>query len=49
MLEGEKDKERWKIPEEEDQELFLGFEDLEHECDSSFSVSPQDSIFTGSS
>ncbi|GLT36042.1 hypothetical protein SLA2020_104470 [Shorea laevis] len=49
MLEGETDKERWKMPEEEDQELFMGFEDLEHGCDSSFSVSPQDSISTGSS
>ncbi|KAJ8750766.1 hypothetical protein K2173_015947 [Erythroxylum novogranatense] len=44
MLEGEKDRERWKAPKEEEQEEFWGFEDLEYECDSSFSVSPQDSI-----
>lgn len=52
MLEGDQiDKEKWKMPEEEeeDQEEFWGFDDLEYECDSSFSVSPQDSISTGSS
>lgn len=50
LMEGETDKERWKMPEEEeDQEEFLGFEDLECECHSSFSVSPEDSIFTRSS
>ncbi|KAH8482044.1 hypothetical protein Peur_068368 [Populus x canadensis] len=48
MLEEEMDKERWKIPKEEEQEEFWGFEDLEHECDSSFSISPQDSISTRS-
>ncbi|OAY31956.1 probable receptor-like serine/threonine-protein kinase At5g57670 [Manihot esculenta] len=50
MLEGEMDKERWKMPKEEEQEEeFWGFEDLECECDSSFSISPQDSISTRSS
>uniref|UniRef100_A0A5B6YPS2 Protein kinase domain-containing protein n=1 Tax=Davidia involucrata TaxID=16924 RepID=A0A5B6YPS2_DAVIN len=45
MVEGEMDKERWKMPEgEEEQEEFWGFEDLECECDSSFSTSPHDSI-----
>ncbi|KAL6977760.1 non-specific serine,threonine protein kinase [Sarracenia purpurea var. burkii] len=39
MCEGEMDRERWKMPEEEDQEEFWGFEDLECECDSSFSAS----------
>ncbi|KAG5225764.1 receptor serine/threonine-protein kinase [Salix suchowensis] len=48
MLEEEMDKERWKIPEEEEQEEFWGYEDLEHECDSSFSNSPQDSTSTRS-
>ncbi|KAB5514378.1 hypothetical protein DKX38_028284 [Salix brachista] len=48
MLEEEMDKERWKIPEEEEQEEFWGYEDLEHECDSSFSISPQDSTSTRS-
>lgn len=43
------DKERWIMPEEEDQEEFWGFEDLEYESDSSFSVSPHDSISNGSS
>ncbi|PON75898.1 Mitogen-activated protein kinase kinase kinase [Parasponia andersonii] len=47
MEEGEIDQERWKMPEEE-QEEFWGFEDLEYECDSSFSISPQDSISTRS-
>ncbi|XP_057433148.1 probable receptor-like serine/threonine-protein kinase At5g57670 [Lotus japonicus] len=50
MEEGEMDKERWKMPkeEEEDQqgEEFWGFEDLEYEYDSSFSMSLPDS--TGS-
>ncbi|KAL5771598.1 hypothetical protein ACOSP7_015752 [Xanthoceras sorbifolium] len=53
MVEGELDKERWKMPEkeEEDQHEFCGFEDLEYECDdtSSFSVSPPDSISTAGS
>ncbi|KAI3444171.1 hypothetical protein Pfo_000836 [Paulownia fortunei] len=51
LLEEELDKEKWKMPEkEEDQEEFWGFEDLECECDtSSFSTSPHDSISTGSS
>lgn len=38
VMEMEVDEERWKMPEEEDQE-FGGFEDLECECDSSCSVS----------
>ena len=47
---GEIDQEKWKMPEEEEeQEEFWGFEDLEYDCDSSFSTSPQDSISTGSS
>lgn len=51
MEEGEIDEEKWKIPEEEeeDQEEFWEFEDLEYECDTSFSISPQDSISTRSS
>ncbi|XP_020535917.1 probable receptor-like serine/threonine-protein kinase At5g57670 isoform X2 [Jatropha curcas] len=50
MEEEEMDKERWKMPEEEEQEEeFLGFEDLEYECDTSFSISPRDSISTRSS
>lgn len=50
MTEEEIDKERWKMPEEEeDQQEFWGFEDLEYECDTSFSISPQDSISTGRS
>lgn len=47
MEEEEMDEERWKMPEEE-QEEFWGFEDLEYEYDSSLS-SPHDSISTGSS
>ncbi|KAK3221531.1 hypothetical protein Dsin_008556 [Dipteronia sinensis] len=48
--EGELEKERWKMPEEEeDEQEFWGFEDLEYECDTSFTVSPQDSISTVSS
>ncbi|XP_031265889.1 probable receptor-like serine/threonine-protein kinase At5g57670 [Pistacia vera] len=41
MTEEEIDKERWKMPEkeEEDQQEFWGFEDLEYECDTSFSIS----------
>ncbi|PKI50688.1 hypothetical protein CRG98_028925 [Punica granatum] len=53
MVEEKADKERWAMPEEEeeDQEEFWGFEDLECECDSSFSssISPEDSISTESS
>ncbi|XVF34191.1 hypothetical protein REPUB_Repub18cG0037900 [Reevesia pubescens] len=51
LMEGDTDKERWKMPEEEeDQEEFWGFEDLEeYEYHSSFSVSPEDSISTRSS
>ncbi|XP_030456510.1 probable receptor-like serine/threonine-protein kinase At5g57670 [Syzygium oleosum] len=54
MAEEKLDEERWKMPkeEEEDQEEFWGFEDLEceHEHEScSFSGSPQDSMSTGSS
>lgn len=52
VLEEEKmDKDRWEMPEEkeeEEQDEFWGFEDLEcvceYECDSSFSISPRDSI-----
>ncbi|XP_022754014.1 probable receptor-like serine/threonine-protein kinase At5g57670 isoform X2 [Durio zibethinus] len=49
LMEGDTDKERWKMPEEEEQEELWGFEDLEYECQSSFSVSPEDSISTRSS
>ncbi|KAL5549180.1 hypothetical protein UlMin_004411 [Ulmus minor] len=51
MEEEDLDKERWKMPEEEEevQDEFWGFEDLEYDCDSSFSISPQYSISTGSS
>lgn len=50
MLEEEIDKERWKMPKEQEQEEFWEFEDLEYdECDTSFSISPQDSISTRSS
>ncbi|KAK4769546.1 hypothetical protein SAY86_027696 [Trapa natans] len=49
----ETDLERWSMPEEEEeeQEEFWGFEELECECDSSFStsISPEDSISTESS
>ncbi|CAK7337561.1 unnamed protein product [Dovyalis caffra] len=48
MVEEETDKERWKMPKEEEQVELWGFEDLEYECDSSFSISPQDSISTRS-
>ncbi|KAM7469227.1 hypothetical protein LguiA_007410 [Lonicera macranthoides] len=49
MLEGEDDKERWKMEDEEEEEHdeFWGFEDLECEFDSSFSTSfHEDSIST---
>lgn len=50
LQEEEIDEEKWKMPEEEDeQEEFWGFEDLEYECDTSFSVSPHDSISIESS
>ncbi|XWS52219.1 hypothetical protein CRYUN_Cryun11dG0048100 [Craigia yunnanensis] len=50
LMEEDTDKERWKMPEEEeDQEEFWGFEDLEYECHNSFSVSLEDSISTRSS
>ncbi|XP_065848458.1 probable receptor-like serine/threonine-protein kinase At5g57670 [Euphorbia lathyris] len=46
------DKERWKMPKEEEEEQeFWGFEDLENydsESDTSFSLSPQHSISTSS-
>lgn len=43
LMEGEIDKERWKMPfEEEEEDEFWGFEDLEYECDSSSSTSLQD-------
>ncbi|KAM1500028.1 hypothetical protein PS1_023077 [Malus domestica] len=45
--EGQIDKERWKMAEEEVDE-FWGFEDLEYECNASFSISPHDSISTAS-
>ena len=48
-MEGDTDKERWKMPEAEDQEELWGFEDLEYECRSSFSVSPEESMSTRSS
>lgn len=50
LEEEEMDKDRWEMPEEEEEEQdeFWGFEDLEcvceYECDSSFSISPRDSI-----
>ncbi|XP_028111225.1 probable receptor-like serine/threonine-protein kinase At5g57670 isoform X2 [Camellia sinensis] len=44
MFEGEMDREKWKMPkEEEEEEEFWGFEDLECECDSSFSTSTRSS------
>ncbi|KAM1329083.1 hypothetical protein ACFX15_012711 [Malus domestica] len=46
--EGEIDKERWKMAEEEEVDEFWGFEDLEYECNTSFSVSPHDTLSTGS-
>lgn len=51
ILGGEVDKQKWKMPEEEEeeQEEFWGFEDLECECDSSFSTSPHDTFSTRSS
>lgn len=49
MEKGEMDPEGWNMPvEEEEQEEFWGFEDLEYECNSSLSVSPRDSISMGS-
>ncbi|KAF8389382.1 hypothetical protein HHK36_026077 [Tetracentron sinense] len=49
MVDGEMDKESWKMPEEEEEEEeFWGFEDLECEFDSSFSTSPHNSISMGS-
>ncbi|XP_050220465.1 probable receptor-like serine/threonine-protein kinase At5g57670 [Mercurialis annua] len=52
IQEDEIDKEKWKMPKEEEQEEFWGFEDLEYEFDdydTSFSISPQDSTSTTSS
>ncbi|KAL2928891.1 hypothetical protein RDABS01_034302 [Bienertia sinuspersici] len=51
MLGGEVDEKRWEMPDKEtqDQEEYMDFEDLEYECDSSFSTSIHDSISTGSS
>ncbi|GFP95495.1 probable receptor-like serine/threonine-protein kinase at5g57670 [Phtheirospermum japonicum] len=50
LLEEDIEKEKWKMPKEEDQEEFWGFEDLEYECNTcSFSNSPLDSISTGCS
>lgn len=34
VMEGEIEKERWKMPEEEEEDEFWGFEDLECEFDS---------------
>lgn len=48
--EGEIDEESWKMPEEEEEEEeFWGFEYLEYECDTSFSISQQGSSSTRSS
>ena len=45
MEEWEMDKGKWEMPEEEEQEEELwGFEDLEYEYDSSFSMSLPDSV-----
>ncbi|KAK4481833.1 hypothetical protein RD792_012746 [Penstemon davidsonii] len=50
LMEEEIERGKWIMPDEvEDQEEFWGFEDLECECDSSFSNSPQNSISIGSS
>ncbi|KAK6944206.1 Serine-threonine/tyrosine-protein kinase, catalytic domain [Dillenia turbinata] len=54
MIDGDSDKtKQWEMPEEEEEEVFWGFEDLECEEDdsrsSSFSTSPHDTISTGSS
>ncbi|XP_062078683.1 probable receptor-like serine/threonine-protein kinase At5g57670 [Humulus lupulus] len=51
MEDEEIDQEILKMPEEEEEEQdeFWGFEDLEYESDSSFSLSPQDSVSTKSS
>ncbi|KMT03310.1 hypothetical protein BVRB_8g198480 [Beta vulgaris subsp. vulgaris] len=52
LMGGEIDKEKWEMPEKEAQDQdqeFWDFEDLEYECDSSFSTSIHDSISTGSS
>lgn len=53
MEEEKTDIERWSMPEEEEeeQEEFWGFEDLECECDSSFSslISQEDSTSIESS
>ncbi|XP_042492624.1 probable receptor-like serine/threonine-protein kinase At5g57670 [Macadamia integrifolia] len=43
MMNGEMDKDKWKMPEEVE-EGFWGFEELECECDSTFSTSPLDSM-----
>lgn len=37
LMEGEIDKERWKIPKEEEEDEVWSLEDLECECDSAFS------------
>lgn len=43
VMEGEIDKERWKIPnEDEEEDEFWSYEDLECECDSAFSTSLHD-------
>lgn len=50
MSEEEIVKERWTMPDgEEDDDVFWGFEDLECECDTSSSISPDDSISIRSS
>lgn len=49
MVDGKAIQENWRMVEEpEEDEAFWGFEDLECECDSSFSTSPSNSISTSS-
>ncbi|KAL5699194.1 non-specific serine/threonine protein kinase [Ranunculus cassubicifolius] len=50
MVDGEMTKEKWKMAGDgQEEEEFWGFEDLESECDSSFSSSPVNSTSTSSS
>lgn len=42
LMEGEIDKERWKIPKEDEEDESWSLEDLECECDSAFSTSVSD-------
>lgn len=46
-MNGDTDKERWKMPEEEEEDQNE-FWDLEYECHTCFSLSPQDSTSTRS-